>query len=150
MNNWIVTANAGKARIFSQGKPGAPYEEVDSMINDGVRTQIPTDQTAQLAAGKSIHATGAPSTQNGYEPQQTPQAHETELFARSLNDYLVKAHQEHRFDQLTLAASPEFLGVLRKFVEPKLGDAIAQEINKDYTQLNPRELQQQITNKLNS
>ncbi len=145
--NWIVTANAGRARIFCQRKPSGPYEEIEDMVNEATRLRTvdtESDQLGQRAASKSINGSGAPTQPSGYEPNQLPAEHQAELFARSVNEYLVRAHQEQRFDQLTLAASPEFLGLLRRFVEPRLGPAIAQEINKDYTQLNGRDLQAKI------
>ena len=145
--NWIVTANAGRARIFCQSKPSAPYEEVEDMVNEASRLRTvdtESDQLGQRAASKSINGTGAPTQGSGYEPNQLPAEHQAELFARSVNDYLLRAHQDQRFDQLTLAASPEFLGLLRRFVEPGVESAIAQEINKDYTQLNGRDLRAKI------
>ncbi|MGB9990018.1 host attachment protein [Massilia sp. SM-13] len=43
-----------------------------------------------------------------------------------------------------LSASPEFLGVLRKQLSQQLQQAIVFELNKDYTQLPPDQLQAQI------
>ena len=143
----IVTANAGRARFFSQARRAARPEEINDMVNSAARlrtTETETDALGQRAASKSRHSVGAPTQPSGYQPHQSPAEHQTEIFARSIADYLLQAHQEGRFTQLVLAASPEFLGVLRKLLDPKVLAAVTLEINKDYTQLTPDKLREQI------
>ncbi len=135
---WIVSANAGRARFFSQPRPNARLQEVTDMVNTAARlrtAETETDELGQHAASKSIHGVGAPTQGSGYEPNHTPAEHQTEIFARSIADYLLRALQDGRFQRLVLAASPEFLGTLRKLLDPKVADAIGLEINKDYTQV---------------
>lgn len=144
---WIVTANASRARFFSREKVGDPLEEIDDLVGEGVRLRTvdtETDDLGQRAAGKSRHGAGAASQSSGYEPHQTPAEHQTELFARSVAARLAKGLQEARFDALHIAASPEFLGVLRKLLDPKVTALVGKEINKDYTQSNARQLQDQL------
>jgi len=147
---WIVSANASRARFFAQAHAADPLDEVIDMVNEGSRLRSRDLQTdspvGARAASNSLHSTGAPTTPSTYEPRQTPKEHEMELFARQVADYLVKAHDEGRFQELCLVASPEFLGTLRKLVEPRLHEALRGAINKDYTHSSPRELQQQIGN----
>ena len=143
----IVTANAGRARFFSQEARTARPEEINDMVNPAARLRInetETDALGQHAASKSRHNVGAPTQPSGYQPNQSPVEHQTEIFARSVADYLLKAHQEGRFARLILAASPEFLGVLRKALDPKVLSAVKLEINKDYTQLAGDKLREQI------
>ena len=64
--------------------------------------------------------------------------------ARSIADHLLRAHQDGRFERLVLAAAPEFLGTLRKLLDPSVASAIGLEINKDYTQVPPDKLTDQI------
>jgi len=145
---WIVSANASRARFFAQAHAADPLDEVNEMVNEGSRLRqrdLETDSpVGERAASGSTHGTSAPTTPSTYEPKQTAKDHETELFARQVAEYLVKAHHEGRFQELCLVASPEFLGTLRKLVEPKLHAALRLEINKDYTHSSPRELQQQL------
>ncbi|MES2536002.1 MAG: host attachment protein [Pseudomonadota bacterium] len=144
---WIVSANAGRASIFSQKQDGAPLEEINDMVNTAARLRaadLETDDLGQRSASKSRHSTGAPTQPSGYEPDQSPVEHQTEIFARSIAGFLLHAHQEGRFRQLCLVASPEFLGVLRKLLDPELQSAVSAEINKDYTQFNREKLREQI------
>ncbi len=147
MNTWIISANAGRARFFSQDGATAPLQEVNDMANSAVRlrtSETETDDLGLRSASKSPHSVGAPRPQSGYEPPQTPAQHQTELFARDVADYLLKAYQEGRYRQLCLTASPEFLGVLRKLLDPKIVSAITVEVNKDYTQSNAIQLREYI------
>lgn len=144
---WIVTANAGRARFFSQADAAAPLEEFNDMINAGARlrtSETETDALGQHAASRSIHKVGAPRTPSGYEPDQSPAEHQTELFARNVADYLIQSKRDKRFSQFILATSPEFLGVLRKQLDPQLASVLSLEINKDYTQLDAGDLHDQI------
>src|SRR4051812_5709902 len=146
-STWIVTANAGRARIFSEEQSGAPLEEINDMVNTAVRlrtVETETDQLGQRAASKSRHSVGAPTQPSGYEPNQSPAEHQTELFARNLAGFLLQSYQEGRFGQLVLIASPEFLGVLRKLLHQKIESAVTLEINKDYTQFDAKQLREHI------
>ena len=156
---WIITANAGRARFFSEDGPAEPLQELEDMVNNGARlraNEAETDRLGTLAAGKSGHSiggaqgggahhnanAGAPNSQ--YEPNQTPAEHETELFAKDLSQYLLKAQQEGRYQHLVLSASPQFLGTLRNNLDPHVKAVIKQEFNKDYTQVPVHQLREQL------
>lgn len=144
---WIVSANAGRARIFSQTNSSAALEEINGMVNSDIHlrtAETEADKIGPLAAAKSAHNVGGARPASGYEPNQTPDEHQTELFARDVADFLMQGHQEGRFQRLALVASPQFLGVLRKLLDPQLEPLVNLEINKDYTQFNPRQLHEHI------
>lgn len=144
---WIVSANAGRARFFAQQSASAPLEEVNDMANDAVRlrtSETESDDLGLRSASKSPHSVAAPRPQSGYEPPQTPAEHQAEMFARDVADYLLQAYQEGRYKQLCLAVSPEFLGTLRKLLDPRIVSAVKLEINKDYTQFSPQQLRDQL------
>jgi protein required for attachment to host cells len=150
-STWIVSANAGRARIFAQSRGNDALEEINDMVNTTARERVnatETDEMGQRSAGKSRHGAGAPSQGNGYQQHQTPPQHQEELFARDVAHFLIQAHNEGRFRELCLVASPEFLGVLRKQVHGKLGDAIRLEINHDYTRASADELREHVQAKL--
>lgn len=144
---WIVSANAGRARFFAQQGANAPLEEINDMANDAVRlrtSETESDDLGLRSASKSQHSVSAPRPQSGYEPPQTPAEHQTEMFARDVADYLLHAYQEGRYGQLCLAVSPEFLGTLRKLLDPRILSSVKLEINKDYTQFSPQQLKDQL------
>jgi protein required for attachment to host cells len=140
---WIVTANAGYAHFYLQSDPSAPLEEVGELVNgkSSLHTaETESDRLGQHAASKSTHSVGAPTQPSGYEPNQTPAEHSSEVFARNISRYLLHGYQDGHFQRLALIASPEFLGLLRSVLDPRLVDVVINEINKDYTRCSPREL----------
>ncbi len=144
---WIVVANASSARLFSRQGANGPLDEIDAMVNASVRlrtAETEPDRLGPTSAGKSIHNTGGALPNKAYEPPQTPTEHETELFARSVCAALLQGYQQGRIQQLALIASPQFLGLLRQLLDPQLKPLVAWDLNKDYTQFSPTELQQQI------
>lgn len=160
---WIVSANAGRARIFSEGDPSKPLEEIEDMVSTGARLRdidVNTDEMGRTAAGSSRHGIGgnegagmAPNSKSGapnkaYQPAQTPQEHEAEQFARDISKYLMDAHQEGRFQQLVIAASPQFLGSLRSHLDAHMKPLVKLEVNKDYTHSNAQQLHEHIREQL--
>ncbi len=144
---WIVSANAGRARIFADEQQGKPLHEVNSMINPGARIRTSDDYTDRLgptSAGNSIHNTGGALPNKQYEPPQTPEEREAESFAKDIAAYLIQAQRESRFQKLALVAAPKFLGLLRSVIDPQLRPLLELEVNKDYTQLTGQELQAQL------
>lgn len=156
---WIISANAGRARIFSDTDPAEPLQEIEDMVNNGARLRVletETDKLGPTAAAGSSHNIGsgqsADSAHNGkagapnklYQPAHTPAELEAEQFAKDISKYLVDAHQEGRFEQLVISASPQFLGALRTFMDPHIKPLIKLELNKDYTHVSPHELRDQL------
>lgn len=140
---WIVSANSGKARFFAQEGFNTPLREISGLINDAARMKnadIDTDAQGPHAASRSRHSTGMAMQPSGYEPEQSAVQHLNEKFARNVVEYLQQAHNSGCFSQLCLVAAPEFLGTLRKVMNSGLQPLVTSEINKDYTQLNPKDL----------
>lgn len=147
---WIVTANAGRARFFSQADATEPLEEINDMVNDAARlrtSESETDRMGPTSAGKSIHNTGGATPNKQYEPHQTPVERATEMFAKEVAQYLEKAHLENRYGQLCLIASPQFLGILRQQLDANLESAVNRQLNKDYTHLSAQQLLEKIQEK---
>lgn len=148
---WIVIANAGRARFFAQGRPADPLLEVNDMVHAAARmrvSEMDSERLGPTAAGKSIHNTGGALPNKAYEPPTTPEERESEEFARSICEYLIDAHQEGKFARLGLAASPQFLGLLRQLMPPQIKSLTAFEFDKDYTQLNAQQLKEQLQEQL--
>lgn len=146
-STWIVSADRGRARIFQESEQNKPWEEIESMVSPSARTRTSEEYTDKLgphAAGKSIHNTGGALPNSQYEPPQTPEEHETEVFAKDICAYLLKGKQEGRFDKLALVAAPGFLGALRGELDAQLKPMVSYEINKDYTHSNAQQLREQI------
>lgn len=129
------------------------------MVNPAARlrgVETESDKTGPLAATNSGHNIGGPQgggfAHNGkagapnkaYQPAHTPAEQEAEQFAKDISHYLMEAHQEGRFQQLVISASPQFLGALRAFMDPHIKPLIKFEVNKDYTHFNAQQLREQL------
>jgi protein required for attachment to host cells len=144
---WIVSANSGRARVFSMTSATAPLQEINDMVNSAARLRTgatESDELGQRSAGKSAHSVGAAAPTSGYQPNQSPAEHQTELFARSIANFLLHNYLEGRFNSLHLIAGPEFLGVLRNQLNTGLASAVDLAIDKDYTRLSGDQLREQI------
>jgi protein required for attachment to host cells len=144
---WIVVADAGRARIFSESDASQPLQEVEDMVHTAARlrtSEVNTDRIGTTAAGQSIHNTGGATPNKQYEPQQTVEEREAEMFARDVTGFLLKGHQDGKFKKITLIAEPKFLGALRMFIDPQLKPLVKQELNKDYTHLSGHQLREQM------
>ena len=156
---WILSANSGRARIFAESDSSQPLQEIEDMVNSaaGMRTaDTETDRLGPTSAAGSSHnignnagsgfahnaKAGAPNKQ--YEPNQTPQEHQSELFAKDVCQYLLKAQQDGKYQQLVIAAAPEFLGTLRANLDQQVKGVIKSEFNKDYTHSNGQQLREQL------
>ena len=156
---WILSANSGRARFFSETDANQPLQEIDDMVNAAaqLRTQdTETDRLDPISASSSRHGiggsegagrdhqskAGAPGKQ--YEPAQTPAQHQAELFAKDVAHYLLKAHQDGRYQSLIISAAPEFLGVLRQNLDQQVKGLVKSEFNKDYTHSSAQQLREQL------
>ena len=145
--SWIVTADEGRARFFSESDPAKPLQEVDAMVNTAARMRTlekVSDKMSPRAAGASVHSTGGATPTNQYEPQQTPEEREAGSFAKAIGVYLLRAYEAGQFQRLELFAAPKFLGLLRMYLDPQLKPLVSLEVNKDYTHLSAHQLREQI------
>lgn len=143
----ILTANAGRARFFVGETNGRQWAEIHDMVNEAARqrtAELETDRMGPTSAGKSMHNTGGALPNKTYEPAHTPIEHYTAQFARDINSYLLQRQRDGEYDHLIVSAPPQFLGVLRQQLDPKVRARAQVEINKDYTGLRPDELREQI------
>jgi len=130
---WIVAADASRARVL-QVADRERLDEIENLVNPEGRLQ---DRELTTDANPRLHGPG------GMSAREEPSAveHAVELFAKRVGDYLEKARTDHRFDELVLVAPPKFLGALRKELGKEVGKLVADELPKDLSWFNERELE---------
>lgn len=132
---WIVAADASRAKVL-QVTDRQQLVEVEDFVNPEGRLhnrELDTDARGRFPGG------------NTSQPEVEAVEHRNELFAKRLADYLDKARTEHRYDRLVLAAAPKYLGQLRKELHKEVGKLVADELPKDLSWLNARELERYFT-----
>ncbi|QDV18738.1 hypothetical protein Pan153_33990 [Gimesia panareensis] len=167
MTTWILVADRAQARIFVPEEAGAEplrqyvdfvgragylepdVEEPQHLTEESdfihpeshlSRGDVESDRPGQFESTGSAQHSGAPKQDFKHET--------AEHFAKELVDYLEKARQEKKFEQLALVAAPLFLGVLRKELTPSLSQMVTFELDKDYTKLKPEEIREHLPEEL--
>lgn len=132
---WIVVANSSQARIFH-------LETVNQMIEintlEHPESRMHTRDLVSDRSGNNKESSG--EKKYPIEPQNTPKKHEMKEFARELAQYLEHERNQNSFKRIYLAASPQFLGLLRQEMSNSLTNMIECEIDKDITLKKPGEI----------
>jgi protein required for attachment to host cells len=135
---WILAANGTQARIFSGEGPMAPTEEIECFVNAEGRLaerKLVSDRPGRFR-----------DEGHGYSADESHWKDESlEAFADAISDYLEKAHAEHRFERMSIIASPKLLGILRKSLPDHVHDVVLEEIDKDVVNQSPDEIQSHLT-----
>ena len=136
---WIIAADASRARILQVTDRAQQLEEVEDLLNPEGRVhdrELISDAHPRFSG----HSGGGP----GSDREETSAAeHATELFAKRVGNYLESARTAHRYDRLHLIAPPKFLGRLRKELGKEVQKLVAEELPKDLSWLNARDIQAQ-------
>ena len=136
---WIVAADSARARIFEVEGVDTNFHELRDFVNEAGRER---DQDLLSDAKSLFHDKGgrtqAPHTG---EPHVDAVLHETELYAKQVCDYLEQARVEHRYDGLFLIAFPKFLGLLRENLSKEAQRLIENEVPKEISALEARDIE---------
>lgn len=134
-HQWVVVADAGRARFLTRDHAGQDLEELETLTDAAARAD-----NADLRRDAFGSRNGGTMASAGEDKLD----HEEELFARRVAQRLLEAHQARRYDQLRICAAPHFLGRLRKVLAPEVTAAVVDELDKDLLQLDARALTRQL------
>lgn len=144
-STWIVVADSSRARIFERHDPDRHLHEVDDFINEAGRMnsgELRTDERGRFY-GKGERQMGHTA-----DPAVMPYEHENEIFSRKLGDYLEKAHNDHRYEQLYLVAAPKFLGLLRDNLNSEVGKAVEEELPNDISKFTVQQIEEFVSRRI--
>lgn len=136
---WILVANASRARLFSADAAGDDWKLIDEFFHEESRAHAGdlTEQRDNPNAG-SLHK---PQPEN--EPQARKQV-EFGRFAKELCQRLDRGVDSHAFEQLVIAAPPNFLGTLRNQLSTRVQSRVVMDLNSDFTNVPERDLHGRI------
>jgi protein required for attachment to host cells len=145
---WIVAADSSRARFLQVAGRGQ-LVEIESLLNPEGRMddrELITDAHPRFSGHGGVGKPGARSTSGpGSDRQETSaQEHATDLFAKRVGNYLDKARTERRYEELLIIAPPKFLGTLRKELGKEVEKLVADELPKDLSWLDVRELERYL------
>lgn len=139
--NWVLVADASRARIFESQVLGKGLREIEDHVNPTGRAH-----SRDLLADAGGHTYANAGARQGYssQPRSDPVAHEVEVFAKRLAERLEKARLEGRYTRLYVIAPPRFLGLLREKRSKDVERLVEREVAKDVAQLDPAAIAAQI------
>lgn len=139
--SWIVVADGGHARIFSNDGPGKGLrpvagEERDADLHSAGR-DIVTDRP-----GRTFDSVGG--GRHDKEPPADPRQLEKEAFLAKLAGHLGGCAEAGRFARLIVVAEPRALGALRRHLPASARKKIHAELAKDLTKASVEKVTQQV------
>lgn len=143
MKNWVVVANAARARILEAGvAPGDCVQRADL-----VHTQS-RQKGVELRSERSGHIVGGPSGSGGaaYSPRTDVRDLEHERFAREVAQAINEGVAAGGCAGLILVASNPFLGRLKSHLSPQASKALLETLPSDCTSLSDGEIAQRLSN----
>jgi protein required for attachment to host cells len=138
MKTWIVSADAGRARIFQSTTGSRQIDEIADFVNPSARE--PARDLVTDADGRVYAHGGRGQPSHASAPRADPVEHETELFAKRVAEAIDEARKAARFDDLCLVAAPKFLGLLRANLDKETRKLARREIDKDLSQKSAAEI----------
>jgi protein required for attachment to host cells len=138
MKNWLVVANAARARVLEEtGKPGV-FAHIADLVHPQSRqkgSDLAGDRPGRVP-GPAAHGAGS----SAYDARTAPREREHEHFAHELAAELNHGIAAGRCAGLVLVASDPFLGLLKKQLSEQAHKALLRTVAADYTALNEHEL----------
>jgi protein required for attachment to host cells len=133
---WIVVASKARARIFSSAAGRSmPLTEIYVLVDPDSRLrerEVNTDRPGRVhdRYGQGRHAM-----------EQNSARHESaKRFAARVCAWLEQGRRRNRFQGLVLVAAPEFAGLLRRQMSPRLRQCIDAEVPKNISGLPERSI----------
>lgn len=143
-SDWILIANASRARVFQQQEEDAPYTLLQSFEHPASRrhsSELGDDERGRAGADQAFGAAA-------YEARLEPQRKEHLRFAGELAAFLEQGAQHGQCRSVRLFAASPFLGELKA----QLGDAtqriLAGTHDLDLTAVGPAEIGRRIAQAL--
>ena len=142
MNNWIVVANAARARVLHDADPPAgAFVTVADLVHPQSR-----QKGIDLADDRPGHVegTGHGLGSASYQPRTNPRDREHDRFAQEVARVLDQGVAEGRCAGLVLMASSPFLGRLKSHLGRQASKLVLRTIDADGTSLDDRALAERL------
>ncbi|MBI5255050.1 MAG: host attachment protein [Burkholderiales bacterium] len=142
MKNWLIVANAAKARVLEETAEAGTYDTVADLVHPQSRQKgsaLAHDRPGHVP-GPSAHGTGS----SALDAHLTPTEREHDRFARELATLINESVASGRCAGLVLVASNPFLGHVKAHLSDGAQRALLRAVAADYTSLPERELADRV------
>src|SRR5436309_2445315 len=142
MKNWLLVANASRARVLEEADEPGRYVHVADLVRPASRqkgTELAHDRPGHIEGPGKGPGSGA------YVPRTDPREHEHDVFAHEVAKTLDAGVASGRCAGLVLIASNPFLGRVKAHLGESAQKLVLRTVASDYTRLSERELAQRLT-----
>lgn len=139
MTNWLVVANAARARILEETGHAKSYVERADLVHPASR-----NKGTDLGADRAGHAIGSGSAGTAYTSRTSPRERERDRFAREVAEMLNQAIASGDCAGWVLAASNPFLGHVKSHLTPNARKALLATLPDDLTGLSNAQIADRI------
>jgi protein required for attachment to host cells len=145
MNNWIIVANAARARVLreadSQGGRRPSYETVADLVHPESRQKGVDlgDDRAGHVEGQG-HGLGSAA----YQPRTDPREREHDRFAQQIARFVDEGIAAGRCAGVVLVAGSPFLGRVKAHLGEQARKAVLRTVVADYTSLDEKTLLERL------
>lgn len=141
---WVLIGDAARARLFAAADQGQTWNLIRNFEHPQSRFanhDLVTDRAGSFQQSGNLSR----GTRSAMEPSIDAKTEEQILFAHELADELEKGLARNEYSHLVLAAGPQFLGLLRDSLPSQVKKHVTASVDKDYTRMPSRELQQRFS-----
>lgn len=135
---WVVLADAQRTRILQHDGPARGLHQVATLTH----VDPPTREQGSDRPGRVHDSIG--EARHAMETRVDWHRAEKTRFAREVSDYLEEGLARGSYERLILVAPPQFLGDLRRAIDPAVRNKVSAEIDKDLTAMPLEEVEEQI------
>lgn len=140
---WVLIADASKARLYIMHKARMlqqlnhtkNLELIGEFTHSNSRKKnadLVSDRTGEFGSGGFV--------------ESSAKVKEAEYFAKELLQHIENGRVDNQFRDLIIVAPPTFIGMINKHMPKEVDKLIFKTIEKDYTQLNEKDLEQSLIN----
>lgn len=138
--NYVLVADAGRARVFIAAHEDSALSEIADFVNPEAR--LTPAEAESDRHGHVMHGTAGIG--HTFEPRHSNAEHAAEVFAEQVCSFLHDAWRSGLLRRLYLVADPSFLGVLRKALDPATARCVVKETAADYTRLTAADIRRRL------
>ena len=140
---WIVIADAARARQFRVERPRGPLIEEQDFVHPEERLA-----ESELGSDDPGRVRGPAGHQHTLGSQDVKRTTEEQRFAREVAAALREGRDKGRYRRLYLAASPHFLGALRRELDDATSACIVATRDKDLVGMRADEIRRHLPERL--
>jgi protein required for attachment to host cells len=138
--NWFLVASQKEVRVFIDVSDRRKRLELVSTIRNPLG-DVKRNDLFKRQAGRGIRTVGARGAVHYLDAHRSdPRDQALTQFARYVSGFLESELRRHRFESLTIAAEPHFLGILRAEMATSVNGHVISWLKKDLQKTPARKL----------